>query len=175
MQRSSEQPIVYHLRPSVRAMALFVLARIFLKPIYKLWPQTDRGIRSLALIEAILERAPAAVGVSRTTTDLGGVLAERIAPSEVAGDALPGATVLYLHGGAFMFCGIATHRRLCGRLAKTLGVPVYSLNYRQLPDVGAGTSLQDAYAGVTGRCSRYAQTRAGSSWPATTWPRKSAS
>lgn len=125
---------------------LFVLARIFLKPIYKLWPLTDRGIRALALIEAILERAPRMAGVRRTSTVLGGVIAECSAPMEATSDALPGATVLYLHGGAFMFCGIATHRRLCGRLALTLGVPVYSLHYRQLPDVGAGTSLHDAYA-----------------------------
>jgi acetyl esterase/lipase len=86
------------------------------------------------------------VSVRRTSVDLGGVAAECSVPAEAASDALPDATVLYLHGGAFMFCGIATHRRLCGRLALTLGVPVYSLRYRQLPDVGAGTSLHDAYS-----------------------------
>ncbi|SLD05774.1 putative hydrolase/esterase/lipase [Mycobacteroides abscessus subsp. massiliense] len=52
--------------------------------------------------------------------------------------------ILYLHGGAFIACGPATHRKITGLLARQLRVPVYVLDYRQLPEAGVGSSVADA-------------------------------
>ncbi|WP_278261574.1 hypothetical protein [Nocardia sp. AG03] len=41
--------------------------------------------------------------------ELGGVPVERCLPAMAATDRLADATVLYLHGGGFAFCGAGTH------------------------------------------------------------------
>jgi acetyl esterase/lipase len=48
--------------------------------------------------------------------------------------------ILYAHGGAFLSCGIATHRRIVDRLCHRTGMAVLNIDYRQLP---VGT-VQDA-------------------------------
>ncbi|MEB3031379.1 alpha/beta hydrolase [[Mycobacterium] nativiensis] len=139
-------PIIEHRTPSPRATVLYWLARIFLKQVYRVWPLGDRGIRALRIIESAFAQLPKPRRVRHSHTVLGGVPAGTCSPPQPAGDALAGAHVLFLHGGAFIFCGTATHLRLCSSLAETLGVPVHSLRYRQLPEAGVGTSVHDAYA-----------------------------
>ena len=48
-----------------------------------------------------------------------------------------------MHGGAFLLCGTATHRRIVERLAARTGMTVLSVNYRQLPDGRLADSLSD--------------------------------
>lgn len=61
---------------------------------------------------------------------------------------LDGATtegaILYLHGGAFIFCGLGTHRRIVERLAQRTGMAVLSVEYRQLPVGGLEDSIADS-------------------------------
>jgi acetyl esterase/lipase len=54
----------------------------------------------------------------------------------------PGA-VLYLHGGAFLLCGLGTHRRIVERLARRTGMTVLSVDYRQLPKGRLSDSVSD--------------------------------
>jgi triacylglycerol lipase len=138
-------PIIGHHSPSTASVALFWLARIFLKQIYRIWPLGERGIRALRIIETTFTRMPHPTSVRHGHTDLGGVSAHTATPHQPATDGLAGAHMLFFHGGAFLFCGPATHRRLCSSLAETTGMPVHSVNYRQLPEVGVGTSVNDAY------------------------------
>lgn len=138
-------PIVSHDSPSATSVLLYWLARIFLKQVYRIWPLGDRGIRALRIIETVFTRLPHPASVRHNPTDLGGVAAHTCTPRRPADDALAGAHVLFFHGGAFLFCGPATHRHVCSRLAETLVVPVHSVRYRQLPEAGVGTSVSDAY------------------------------
>lgn len=139
-------PIIEHRKPSPTATVLYWLARIFLKQVYRIWPLGDRGIRALRMIESIFALLPKSRRVRHDEEILGDVPAQTCTPLQPAQDALAGAHVLFLHGGAFLFCGPATHLRLCSALAETLGVPVHSVEYRQLPEAGVGTSVHDAYA-----------------------------
>ncbi|WP_082683966.1 MULTISPECIES: alpha/beta hydrolase [unclassified Mycobacterium] len=50
--------------------------------------------------------------------------------------------ILYFHGGAFVGGGLHSHRRLVGRIARDSGVPVFNVDYRQLPKAG----IIEAYA-----------------------------
>ncbi|MFZ2511709.1 MAG: alpha/beta hydrolase, partial [Gordonia sp. (in: high G+C Gram-positive bacteria)] len=119
---------------------------------YRFWPLTDAGIRMLGTLEHGFARLPHPRRVHVTETELGGVGVEVITPhgdpiaSEQAGVPGSGDALLYLHGGAFLFCGTATHRRLCANLADGLNMPVHSVRYRQLPVAGPGTAVEDAYA-----------------------------
>lgn len=138
--------IIEHRAPSLMSTVLYWLARLFLKPVYRIWPLGDRGIRALRMIEATFARLPKPRRVLHGRGVLGDVPVQTCTPRRPADDALTGAHVLFLHGGAFIFCGTATHLRLCAALAETLGVPVHSARYRQLPEAGVGTSIHDAYA-----------------------------
>lgn len=139
------EPVTHH-PPSARAVLLYWVARIFLKPVYRMWPLGNRGIRALGLIESAFARLPHPRSVTHDHIELGGVPTHTYTPRYRAHDALTSAHILFMHGGAFLFCGPATHRRLCGMLAETLGVPVHSVRYRQLPEVGVATSVHDTYA-----------------------------
>lgn len=138
-------PVIEHRSPSLISTVLYWLAKIFLKPVYRIWPLGDRGIRALRMIEAIFARLPKPRRVAHGHNTFGDVAVQTCTPLRPTGDALAGTHVLFLHGGAFLFCGTATHLRLCGALAETLGVPVHSARYRQLPEAGVGTSVHDAY------------------------------
>lgn len=123
----------------------YVLARLIAKQGYRIWPLNDPGIRALALLDAAVGRLPRLPGIECTVTELGAVPVEEYRPGTAAQDGLTGATVLYLHGGGFTFCGAGTHRRVASRMAQTLGLPVYSVLYRQLPHGGVGSAVHDAY------------------------------
>ncbi|MGW6376533.1 alpha/beta hydrolase [Rhodococcus sp. NPDC055112] len=141
--------IVWHWNVSLRARLVFWFARIFIKPLFTVWPMSDRGILALGKLDEWSDRTPAPKGVSVEPTTLGGVPCEKVTHPRRATDALQGATILYFHGGGFVFCGLATHRGACGALAARSGVPVISVEYRQLPHGGIGTSIADAMAAYT--------------------------
>lgn len=147
--RTRETTIVRHWKVSLRAWLVFWFARIFVKPLFAAWPTTDRGIAALGHLEKLVDRLPRPKGVTIEPTTLGGVPSERISHHRRASDALAAATILYFHGGGFVFCGLATHRSLGAVLAARAGIPVMSVEYRQLPHGGIGTSIHDAMAAYT--------------------------
>ncbi|AQA22582.1 hypothetical protein BTZ20_5566 [Rhodococcus sp. MTM3W5.2] len=140
---------MWHWNVSLRARLVFWFARIFIKPLFTVWPMSDRGILALGKLDEWSDRTPAPKGVIVEPVALGGVRCEKVTHPRRATDALQGATILYFHGGGFVFCGLATHRGACGALAARSGVPVISVEYRQLPYGGIGTSLFDAMAAYT--------------------------
>lgn len=144
--RPLRSPITVHESPSAASVVLYWLARMVLKPIYRLWPLGERGMRALRILETAFSRLPYPRGVRHGIAELGGVEVCTHQPLRPVAEAPADTHVLFLHGGAFLFCGPATHRHVCSRLAETVGVPVYSVRYRQLPEAGVGTSVHDAYA-----------------------------
>ncbi|MBC7302872.1 MAG: alpha/beta hydrolase [Nocardia sp.] len=137
-------PIV-HTEAGLRSRILYVLARTFAKQAYRAWPLGDRGIRALSLIDTAAGRIPTLATVEHSPGTLGTVPVERYSCAAVADNQwAAGASVLYLHGGGFTFCGTGTHRRVTSRMAEALSVPVYSVLYRQLPHGGVGSATHDA-------------------------------
>lgn len=55
------------------------------------------------------------------------------------------SVVLYMHGGAFLTCGVHTHGRLVDALSKYADSPVLVVNYRMIPKHSVGTALDDCY------------------------------
>ena len=53
--------------------------------------------------------------------------------------------ILYLHGGAFLTCGVNTHGRLVTALSKCADAPALVVNYRMIPKHSVGTALDDCY------------------------------
>ncbi|KAA0022402.1 alpha/beta hydrolase [Antrihabitans cavernicola] len=63
----------------------------------------------------------------------------------------PGAdsdrVLLYLHGGAFICCGLHTHRRLVSRISAVCKAPALSVDYRMLPENPITESIEDCLDG----------------------------
>ena len=53
--------------------------------------------------------------------------------------------VLYMHGGAFLTCGVNTHGRLVESLSNFADSPVLVVNYRMIPKHSVGQALDDCY------------------------------
>lgn len=51
--------------------------------------------------------------------------------------------ILYFHGGGFVLGDLNTHIRAVATLARTTGLPVVHVGYRQYPEVDLATSVQD--------------------------------
>jgi len=131
-------------------LILLWVVRILFKPILSVWPSNDLGIAALGRLSWVVDRiTPRPRVVHITPTELGGVPGERIISPKPADDPLEDATILYFHGGGFVFCGPSTHRQLCVQLALDSGAPVYSMDYRQVPAVPIAGSVQDAMNAYT--------------------------
>ena len=55
------------------------------------------------------------------------------------------SVILYMHGGAFLTCGVNTHGRLVSALSRYADSPVLVVNYRMIPKHSVGTALDDCY------------------------------
>ena len=55
--------------------------------------------------------------------------------------------VLYLHGGAFLTCGVNSHSRIAITLSKFADAPVLVVDYRLIPKHSIGMALDDCYDG----------------------------
>jgi acetyl esterase/lipase len=53
--------------------------------------------------------------------------------------------ILYMHGGAFLTCGVNTHGRLVETLSNFADSPVLVVNYRMIPKHSVGMALDDCY------------------------------
>jgi acetyl esterase/lipase len=55
--------------------------------------------------------------------------------------------VLYLHGGAFLTCGVNSHSRISVALSKFADSPVLVVDYRLIPNHTIGMAIDDCYDG----------------------------
>ncbi|AWB93182.1 alpha/beta hydrolase [Aeromicrobium chenweiae] len=55
--------------------------------------------------------------------------------------------ILYFHGGAFLTCGLNTHRRLVSRISYAAKQPVLNVGYRQMPHEPITESIADGADG----------------------------
>ena len=55
------------------------------------------------------------------------------------------SVVLYMHGGAFLTCGVNSHGRLVTALSRFADSPVLVVNYRMIPKHSIGQAIDDCY------------------------------
>jgi acetyl esterase/lipase len=53
--------------------------------------------------------------------------------------------ILYMHGGAFLSCGVNTHGRLIGSLSEYADAPVLAVDYRMIPKHSIGEAIDDCH------------------------------
>lgn len=62
------------------------------------------------------------------------------------GGARSDAALLYLHGGAYVFCSPKTHRHLVAALSEAAGMMAFALDYRLAPESPFPAAVDDAVA-----------------------------
>lgn len=140
---SAVEPVVDH-RSGVSARALMVhaAARLMLRPLLTYWPLNPLGMIPLPLIDGLFELLPSPHDTDFERVVLPGFRGEWARAEGVEQD----GAVLYFHGGAFVACGLATHRHEVAKISASAGLPVLSVAYRQLPQVPLAGSLLDCLA-----------------------------
>lgn len=132
--------IELHEGNSCRARVVRTAARLVARPALALFPV--RG--PIAPVRGVLDigaRALPRLGDTECEKVRGdGWQAELVRPR---GGATNSGAILYFHGGAFVCCGMATHRRIVERLALRTGLPVLSVAYRQFGEAHVETSIAD--------------------------------
>ncbi len=132
--------IEVHERTSCRSLAVRAVTRGVVRPVLGFFPVRGPMAPFKAAVDlgaALLPRLPSTT-FEHISGD--GWTAELVTTRDV--DPAEGA-IVYFHGGAFVFCGLATHRRIVERLAVRTGLPVLSVAYRQLPTHRVETSVAD--------------------------------
>lgn len=134
---------IVHDTVSPKTRVIQRVIRLVLKPTMAVTPLNERTLGFMRSMNRLSANRPRSQYVEPYIREIGGVRAEslthRFGPDSEM-------TIMYLHGGAFISCGIETHRRACERLAYLTGATVHSIDYTQLPEGDVATSVRDAVA-----------------------------
>jgi acetyl esterase/lipase len=126
-------------RASRRARVVNALCRRLLKPLTFEAFDVAKARCTVATVDRVLGGG---FGVARSPADAGGMPAEWIA----SGDPAPGRTILYLHGGGFLFRMPRTHAGLVARLARLLRARALVPDYRLVPEHPLPAAHEDCFA-----------------------------
>ncbi len=120
--------MIIHEGVSHQAKVVGRFARTFVRPALAMYPTRGPLSHGRHAIEAVAKAQPRSRRVRVRKVRYGYWDAELVRPRGVR----PGVeSIVYFHGGGFLFCGTATHRKVVEQLALRTGLPVLSVNYRQ--------------------------------------------
>lgn len=136
---------------SVQSRLLGLGLKHTVRPLISAWTLVPVDYVPPNLIDVAARLLPVHEGTRWRTVELGHCAAEWLRAKGVDDPADPGTTetgaILYLHGGAFLTCGINTHRRLVSRVSFSSRQPVLSVDYRQMPREPVTSSIKDGVDG----------------------------
>lgn len=133
---------------SIQSRLLGLGLRHTVRPALGLWARLPFEIVPPNVIEHVAKLLPVHEGTMWRHVDLPTCGSEWLQAKGVSD--LHGGTrgaILYFHGGAFLTCGLNTHRRLVSRISYASKQPVLNVGYRQMPYEPITESVAD---GVTG-------------------------
>lgn len=128
---------------SYRARVVYAAARTVARPVLRAWPLCRPGFAAAAALDRAMRLAPRPRYATSEPVEFDGFQGEWVRAADVDED----GAVLYFHGGAFVFCGLNTHRRGVARLSEASYRPVLSVGYRQLPAAPMSRSIADCVEG----------------------------
>ena len=132
--------IEHRIGTSRRSDVVQVVSRAVIRPTLKYFPLSGPCTKLMPLLDRSAALIPRLSGVVHKAVVGRTWRGEVVTP--IDGPTSDGA-ILYLHGGAFLMCGMATHRRIVERLAQRTGMTVLSVDYRQLPIGRLHDSISD--------------------------------
>ena len=137
---------------SAQSRALSLSVRRTVRPLIEAWSYAPTLPWPATMIDRIAFPLVPVPGTRRHRVDLPTCPAELLwapgASPPFTSGGRPGTAVLYLHGGAFLCCGLATHRHLVSRISAASGVPVLAVGYRMLPRHPIRRAVEDGLDGL---------------------------
>lgn len=131
--------------PSLPAMAAALACRLAIRPVLAVGSFIPHMPWPFGLIDFASRALLPAPGTLRATVELPHASAQLVrAPGVLPADGKR-RVVLYLHGGAFLTCGVNSHSRIVNALSKYADSPVLVVNYRLIPKHSVGMALDDCH------------------------------
>ena len=128
---------------SIQSQILSHTLRLTVRPLLHLWAIAPRTIWPSDILETLSVHLPVFPGTTWEPVTLDDCGAEWLAAEAVDSE----AAILYLHGGAFVCCGLNTHRRLVSRVSAAAQARVLNLDYRMMPKNTINHAVADGLAG----------------------------
>ena len=137
-------PRIIHRRRSVQSVGVATACRLFVKNAVRIWSMQPNFHWPFAAIDAMAGLTPWRGQATIQPVKLPNCNAELVSAD---GLSKPRA-VLYLHGGAFLSCGLNTHRSLVARLSRAADAVVLNVGYRMLPRHTFAEAVADCMDGL---------------------------
>ncbi|OBI43891.1 esterase [Mycobacterium colombiense] len=134
-----------HHRHSPQSVAVGLASRLIVKNAIRAWALTPNLHWPFEYVDTVAGLFPR-VGYAAKTESirLDNCAAEWVRAPGVSGE----RAILYLHGGAFLTCGLNTHRSMVTRLSKAADAPILAVAYRKLPAHQITDAIDDGISGL---------------------------
>jgi epsilon-lactone hydrolase len=117
-------------------------AMLAMRAAIALHPKADLGPAGRAAFDDLMEKTPAAEGVTYSAATMGGVPGWWCRPA----DADVGPAILYLHGGAYVVGSARAYRHFAGQIASRANAPAFVADYGLAPERPFPAAVEDAEA-----------------------------
>jgi acetyl esterase/lipase len=135
----------YFRSSSIQSRVLATALRHTVRPTLSMWSHLPFDFQPPNFVDFVAKALPVPDGTHVRRVSVGAAKAEWISGAGVpeARGLADDRVMLYLHGGAFLTCGLNTHRHLVSRISSAAAQPVLNLAYRQMPEVSITESIND--------------------------------
>lgn len=136
---------VWESGPSVPARLAWAVSRMTIRPALAVGSHVPHFPWPFGLLDFASRFLLPTPGTIRATIRLPHATAQLVrAPGVLPADGQR-RVVLYLHGGAFLTCGVNSHSRVVNALSRYADSPVLVVNYRLIPKHSVGMAVDDCY------------------------------
>ena len=115
-------------------------AMLVMRAMIALQPGVEFGPEGRAAFDELLERTPAADGVTYQAATVGGIPGWWCRPANAIG----GDAILYLHGGAYVVGSALAYRHFAGQIAARAEAPAFVADYGLAPERPFPAATDDA-------------------------------
>ncbi|MFC5331993.1 alpha/beta hydrolase [Mycobacterium branderi] len=131
--------------PSIAGRLVSLMSRLTVRPALALGSHIPHVPWPFGIVESACSALVPAPSAVRTTVALPTATAQLLrAPGVLPADDSR-RVVLYLHGGAFLACGMNSHSRIVTSISRYADSPVLVVNYRLIPKHSVGMALDDCH------------------------------
>jgi acetyl esterase/lipase len=131
--------------PSLSGRLLALVAMLTIRPALTIGSYAPRMPWPFGIVDYACRVLKPTPGTVRATIALPNCNAQLVRAAGVLPADGKRRVVLYMHGGAFLTCGVNTHGRLVEALSKFADSPVLVVNYRMIPKHSVGMALDDCH------------------------------
>src|SRR5690349_2881286 len=131
--------------PSLAGRLTSLAALLTIRPTLAIGSYAPRLPWPFGLVDVVSRVMRPAPGTIRATISLPKCTAQLVRANGVLPADGKRGVILYMHGGAFLTCGVNSHGRLVTALSGFADSPALVVNYRMIPKHSIGQAIDDCY------------------------------